>query len=682
MRTLPRFVAALSVIAFGVGTAVGVGLIAAAPAGATTTYVVDNAVDAPANAANCSTPVAGQCTLRDALAAALSAATDVTITLPSLPAGQFYNVDSANGQLDVNDNTHTVTVNGGGQSDTILQASCSSPSCSITTRVLKVETGTTADISAVTVQDGNPSGGNGGGILDCGTMTLTDSTVSDNNATTSGGGIELSSGGSATLNNDTISHNTTTTTSTLDQVDGGGGIFIAGSISTGANLTLNGTTVTQNTSASDGGGVMIGTAGNTGTVVTINNSTISDNILSGADGFGGGLSQEVLSTLDIAGSTINGNQPTGGVLIYGAGLYLGGLSAPTTLTNDTIANNQGDGSTGIYIDGAQTSIAGSTISGNTASSAGAGMYIFGTPTMTTITDTTLSGNITTSNPSGQSFQLGEGGAFVNDGCNPVTFVNDTIANNSADVEGGGYLGTDCGREAPGLRANEASSGAGGGGAPSGQVRTPHQADTATAVMQFDTVAGNSTGGGDGGGNIQLGTNDYPDASTLTMAETIVANGVVGTSPTTNCAFDTGAAITSGGYNLVDDSTCGTPAGTDIIGKDPQLGSLGNNGGPTQTELPANASPAVGAVPDAVWVATGVGADQRGVARGAGANSSRDHRGGRGGPELQRLPHGGQRGRHLRLRAALQRLFGQQPPQRPHRGHRQLAGPERVPHGRR
>ena len=449
MRTFLRFVAALSVIAFGVGTAVGAGLLAAAPAGATTTYVVDNAVDAPATAANCTTPVAGQCTLRDALAAANAAATDVTITLPSLSAGQSYNVDSANGQLDVNDNTHTVTIDGGGQSTTILKATCSSPSCSITTRVLKVETGTTADISGVTVQDGNPSGGNGGGILDCGTMTLTDSTVSGNNATTSGGGIELSSGGSATLNSDTISDNTTTTTSPLDQVDGGGGIFVAGSISTGANLTLNGTTVTQNNSASDGGGVMIGTAGNTGTVVDINNSTISDNILSGADGFGGGLSQEVLSTLDIAGSTISGNQPTGGVLIYGAGLYLGGLSAPTTLTNDTITNNQGDGSTGIYIDGAQTSIAGSTISGNTASSAGAGMYIFGTPTTTTISNTTLNGNVTTSNPSGQPFQQGEGGAFVNDGCNPVTFVNDTIADNSANVEGGGYLGTDCGTERPG-----------------------------------------------------------------------------------------------------------------------------------------------------------------------------------------------------------------------------------------
>ena len=155
----------------------------------------------------------------------------------------------------------------------------------------------------------------------------------------------------------------------------------------------------------------------------------------------------------------------------------------------------------------------------------------------------------------------------------------------------------------------------------GTCGRPHLTSAATVMMQFDTVSGNSTGGSDGGGNIQLGTTDYPDDSTLTLAETIVANGIVGTSPTTNCAVDAGAAITSGGYNLVDDSTCGTPAGTDIIGKNPQLGPLANNGGPTETLLPADASPEVGAIPDAVWVASGVGADQRGVARGAGANSS-------------------------------------------------------------
>ena len=62
-------------------------------------------------------------------------------------------------------------------------------------------------------------------------------------------------------------------------------------------------------------------------------------------------------------------------------------------------------------------------------------------------------------------------------------------------------------------------------------------------------------------------------------------------------------------------------GTDIIGQNPQLGALANNGGPTLTLLPADGAPEVGAIPDATCVSTGVGLDQRGLARGAGANSS-------------------------------------------------------------
>jgi len=73
--------------------------------------------------------------------------------------------------------------------------------------------------------------------------------------------------------------------------------------------------------------------------------------------------------------------------------------------------------------------------------------------------------------------------------------------------------------------------------------------------------------------------------------------------------------------LVDDSTCGTAAATDIIGQSAQLGALANNGGPTRTQLPADGAPEVGAIPHATCAASGVGSDQRGVARGAGANSS-------------------------------------------------------------
>ena len=129
------------------------------------------------------------------------------------------------------------------------------------------------------------------------------------------------------------------------------------------------------------------------------------------------------------------------------------------------------------------------------------------------------------------------------------------------------------------------------------------------AFKFDTISGNTAT--TGAGNIQS-----IDASMLTLADSIVANG-----GTTNCA-DTGTgSLTSGGYNLTYNTNCGTPVATDITGKNPQLGSLANNGGPTQTLLPATTSPEVGAIPNAVCVATGVGTDQRGVARGAGGNGA-------------------------------------------------------------
>ena len=120
----------------------------------------------------------------------------------------------------------------------------------------------------------------------------------------------------------------------------------------------------------------------------------------------------------------------------------------------------------------------------------------------------------------------------------------------------------------------------------------------------------------GAGNIQT-----VDASALTLADSIVANGSASGGPATNCA-DTGTgSLTSGGYNLTYNTNCGSPAASDIIGKNPLLGSLANNGGPTQTEEPAADSPAVGAIPSATCSGTGVSTDQRGDARGAGTNGS-------------------------------------------------------------
>ncbi len=112
---------------------------------------------------------------------------------------------------------------------------------------------------------------------------------------------------------------------------------------------------------------------------------------------------------------------------------------------------------------------------------------------------------------------------------------------------------------------------------------PHQEDDVTTAFLFDTITDNSTGNSEGGGNIQLGGDEIPDGSIISLAQTIVAGGI------DECQQVSDDQLRSRlrgrghnhllGYNLIDDTTCGTPGTGDIIGQSPQLGALGDNGGP-------------------------------------------------------------------------------------------------------
>jgi hypothetical protein len=93
----------------------------------------------------------------------------------------------------------------------------------------------------------------------------------------------------------------------------------------------------------------------------------------------------------------------------------------------------------------------------------------------------------------------------------------------------------------------------------------------------------------------------------------------------NCSDTSGApltGVTSAGYNFADDTSCGLTAATDkqAAGLDPLLGPLANNGGPTQTLLPAAGSPLIDAIAAAACQAgpaAGVTTDQRGITRPQG-----------------------------------------------------------------
>jgi hypothetical protein len=128
-----------------------------------------------------------------------------------------------------------------------------------------------------------------------------------------------------------------------------------------------------------------------------------------------------------------------------------------------------------------------------------------------------------------------------------------------------------------------------------------------------TITGNTTAGpGSKGGGI---------FETATIGATIVA-GNTASGTTNNCSGSDSISFTSVGYNLTDDATgaaCGFTQATDMVNVNPDLGPLGNNGGTTQTRLPAPNSPAVGVIPSPTTLngvpVCGPGAfDQRGVAR--------------------------------------------------------------------
>jgi CSLREA domain-containing protein len=107
---------------------------------------------------------------------------------------------------------------------------------------------------------------------------------------------------------------------------------------------------------------------------------------------------------------------------------------------------------------------------------------------------------------------------------------------------------------------------------------------------------------------------YNEGGTATFRNTIVAKSTAGD----NCR---GVAITDGGYNIDDGTTCGfSKAENSMPFTNPKLASdLADNGGPTKTIALLRGSPALNAIPDeANGCGTDITTDQRGVVRPQGA----------------------------------------------------------------
>ncbi len=183
--------------------------------------------------------------------------------------------------------------------------------------VLYVASGVTASISGLTITGGSTTGGNGGGLANYGTATLTDCTISGNTAAASYTygyyGVISSSGGSGggVFNSGTANLTLTDCTISGNQASVGGGVSNSGT----ANLTA--CTVSGNSSPFDGGGLAsYGPAGP---------ANLIDTIVAG--------NTDSLGASDIGGSDVSGSDNLIGT--GGSGGLVNGQSGNIVLTSLT-----------------------------------------------------------------------------------------------------------------------------------------------------------------------------------------------------------------------------------------------------------------------------------------------------------------------------------------------------------
>ena len=232
--------------------------------------------------------------------------------------------------------------------------------------------------SVIIYNDGELSsstlGNGGGGICAVGKksdVTLDKVTVTGNKATSNvstnlgaGGGIEAQ-GGSLTVKDSTISDN--------NARGNGGGIFSA----EGNVLNISGSTIQGNT-GDNGGGIHMGQArdaSKTPSKATITDTKILENEAIGS-GEGGGVYVGTRADATLKGCTVANNKSvsTGG----GIAAKLGTVTLDdTTVENNQAVNGGGLFHLGIAVPGSLTLQNGSIIRNNTASSMGGGLFLWG-----------------------------------------------------------------------------------------------------------------------------------------------------------------------------------------------------------------------------------------------------------------------------------------------------------------
>jgi hypothetical protein len=278
-----------------------------------------------------------------------------------------------------------------------------------------------------------------------------------------------------------------------------------------------------------------------------------------------GFQASASSSTTINGLTIRNTY----VAIYNAGTF--------TLTNSTLSNNYGTWGSGIYNKG-MMDVTNCVLSGNSATGSGPSPYdigqgggIYNEGTLN-VTSSTLSGN------SASGTNVGRGGGILNNGT--LTVINSTLSGNSANYGGGIRNMTTLTVINSTLSGNSAT--VYGGGIHSGNLSSA----TGSLTLINSTLSDNSA--------LNFGGSIYMFYGPLATTNSILDKGI---GSGTACTVSPPSYITDNGGNIDSDGSCslGASSQSNVGSGAINLGPLADNGGPTQTMLPATGSVAINAI---------------------------------------------------------------------------------------
>ena len=276
-------------------------------------------------------------------AAAPAGAATLAATCPGPPTLQSYIDSAAPGDtIEIGPGTCTenltiaknLTLQGSGAGATILDGGLAGTT-------VTVGPGATVSIAGVTIRGGDAA--EGGGVLNQGTLDITNSTIAGNQALENGAGI-FNDGGTLTLVATLVADNTA-------EISGGG----VHSVRDGASVTVSDSELMGNAAVQEHGGAIYLSGG----AVTLSRTTLGANT---AGNDGGGLYAVGTGAATLINATVSGN--SAGSL--GGGVFV--RDPALTATHTTIYDNDASRGGGLWVASGTTTLRSTILSGNEGTS--------------------------------------------------------------------------------------------------------------------------------------------------------------------------------------------------------------------------------------------------------------------------------------------------------------------------